>query len=87
LKKETKGEYGAAILRTIDAASQPLDVEKIRVKCGIGNWQTALKHCLELLYEDKIQGTKTSKSWVFWPKSWTGIRYPLKVVTRWRLEK
>jgi hypothetical protein len=43
-----------------------MDVEKIRVACEIGNWQTALKHCLELLCERKIEGTKTSKSWVFW---------------------
>jgi hypothetical protein len=48
---------------------QPLDVEKIRVACGIGNWQTALKHCLELLYDEKIRGIKTSKSWVFWTNS------------------
>jgi hypothetical protein len=40
-------------------------VEKIRVECEIGNWQTALKHCLELLYDGKIQGIKTSKSWIF----------------------
>jgi hypothetical protein len=86
MKKQTKGEYGAAILRTIGAASQPLDVERIRTECGIGNWQTALKHCLELLSEDKIRGVKTSKSWVFWPKSWTGIHYPI-IVTRRRLER
>ena len=69
LKRKTKQEYGAAILRAVGAAAQPLDVERIRVECSIGNWQTALKHCLELLHEGKIQGTKTSKSWVFWSNS------------------
>lgn len=44
----------------------PMDVEKIRVACKIGNWNTALKHCLELFVEGKIKGQKTSKSWVFW---------------------
>jgi hypothetical protein len=66
LKKQAKPEYKDAIVRTIGAASQALDVERIRVECKIGNWQTALKHCLELLHEGKIQGIKTSKSWVFY---------------------
>lgn len=65
MKKQTKRKYKDAILRLLAAASQPLDVERIRVECGIGNWQTALKHCLELLYDGKIRGVKTSKSWVF----------------------
>jgi hypothetical protein len=61
-----KLRYEKAILRFLDKSPRPLDVEKIRVACKIGNWQTAMKHCLELLYEGKIQGTKTTKSWVFW---------------------
>jgi hypothetical protein len=61
--------YKAAILRLLLTAPQPLDVERIRVECKIGNWQTALKHCLELLYEDEIRGIKTSKSWIFWTDS------------------
>jgi hypothetical protein len=62
-------KYDDAILRLLATASQPVDVERIRVECNIGNWQTALKHCLELLYEDKIRGIKTSKSWIFWTDS------------------
>jgi len=58
-------DYKPAILKLLRDATQPMDVEKIRVACNIGNWQTALKHCLELLYEGRIQGTKTSKSWIF----------------------
>jgi hypothetical protein len=64
-----KNNYRRAILRQLAAASQPLDVERIRVKSNIANWQTALKHCLELLHEGKIQGIKTSKSWIFWSNS------------------
>jgi hypothetical protein len=67
LKK--RKHYKTAILRLLAAAPRPLDVERIRVGCGIGNWQTALKHCLELLYEDEIRGIKTSKSWIFWGDS------------------
>jgi len=63
-----KEKYKEAILRLLATASQPLDVEKIRVACKIGNWQTALKHCLELLHDGRILGTKTSKSWIFFAK-------------------
>jgi hypothetical protein len=43
-----------------------MDIEKIRIDSGIGNWNTALKHCLELKIAGKIEGQKTSKGWIFW---------------------
>lgn len=58
--------YQERIIQTLQETSEPLDTEKIRIEAGIGNWNTALKHCLELLIEGKIGGIKTSKSWVFW---------------------
>jgi len=61
-------EYKEEIRQLLCESSRPLDVEKIRVACSIGNWQTALKHCLELLWDEKIHGVKTSKSWIFWAK-------------------
>jgi hypothetical protein len=61
-----KNDYKEKILKTLQNATQPLDIERIRTEGGIGNWNTALKHCLELLVEKKVNGVKTSKSWVFW---------------------
>ena len=58
--------YQNKIVDVLEKAIEPRDVEKIRVEAGIGNWNTALKHCLELLISKKICGIKTSKSWVFW---------------------
>lgn len=58
--------YQEKIIAFLSGVSEPTDIEKIRVETGIGNWNTALKHCLELLIAKKICGTKTSKSWVFW---------------------
>ncbi|MFC1506516.1 hypothetical protein ACFLQ6_05525 [Thermoproteota archaeon] len=58
--------YKESILQMLSESTQPMDVEKIRIACNIGNWQTALKHCLELLHEGKIEGIKSSKSWTFW---------------------
>jgi hypothetical protein len=49
-------------------ATEPMDVAKIRSSCNIGNWNTAMKHCLELMLDGKINGQRTSKGWIFWSK-------------------
>ena len=61
-----ENDYKQKITETLENATEPLDIEKIRIAVGIGNWNTALKHCLELLITNEIQGIKTSKSWIFW---------------------
>ena len=58
--------YKDSIVAFLAQAQRPQDIEKIRVAAGIGNWNTALKHCLELQIEGKLQGQKSSKSWTFW---------------------
>ncbi len=58
--------YEEKILTFLTQTPEPVDVEKIRTACGIGNWNTALTHCLDLLVQEKIQGQKTSKGWIFW---------------------
>jgi hypothetical protein len=60
--------YAEKIIETLTNAKMPLAIETIRERAEIGNWETALKHCLELMIERKILGQKTSKSWVFWIK-------------------
>ncbi|MGA2789703.1 MAG: hypothetical protein ABSF00_02925 [Candidatus Bathyarchaeia archaeon] len=64
-----KDDPKLAILDEIRKSELPLAVENIRTACKIANWNTVLKHCLELLLADEIRGAKTSKSWVFWDKS------------------
>jgi hypothetical protein len=49
-------------LRTRDC---PTDVEKIRRSTGFSHWNAALTHLLQLYIDGKIDGQKTSKSWVF----------------------
>lgn len=61
-----ENNYQEKIVEALRKASEPRDIEKIRNECGIGNWNTALKHCLELVISEKIHGKKTSKSWIFW---------------------
>jgi hypothetical protein len=64
-----ENRYQEKIIEMLEKATQPMDIEKIRMGVGIGNWNTALKHCLELVIAGKIKGQKTSKSWIFWIKS------------------
>jgi len=63
-----KETYNQRITELLKDVKEPLDVAKIRVACNIGNWNTALKHCLELLVDGKVNGQRTSKGWIFWPK-------------------
>jgi hypothetical protein len=61
-----RNDYKEKILEYLKRAAEPADVEKIRTASGIGNWNTALKHCLELHSQGSIQGQRTTKGWVFW---------------------
>lgn len=61
-----ENRYPEKIIAYLETATQPMDVEKIRVDLRMGNWNTVLKHCLQLVMEKKISGLKTSKSWIFW---------------------
>lgn len=67
--------YDAKILELLETIDKPTDIEKIRLSVGIANWSTALSHCLSLLVAKKINGVKTSKSWVFWSKNRTVAEY------------
>lgn len=61
-------DYKKQILRVLKNKKNPYDVEKIRVSSGIGNWNTAMHHLLELFIDGKIHAQKTSKGWIFWAK-------------------
>ncbi len=54
------------IIEHLKTTDMPVCVEDIRASCNIGNWNTALKHCLELLLLNQIQGKRTSNGWIFW---------------------
>lgn len=58
--------YRQRILQTLSKAPLPMGVEPVRIESGIKNWQTAMKHLLELVLESKICGQKTTKGWIFW---------------------
>lgn len=58
--------YTDKIINYLSSCSEPQAVETIRVKTGTSHWSAVLSHCLELMINGRIEGMKTSKSWVFW---------------------
>ncbi len=43
-----------------------MDVENIRLKAGLKNWESTKAILLELVILGKIVGQKTTKGWIFW---------------------
>jgi len=58
--------YENRTIEVLKTADMPLDVENVRKRAGIRNWQTAKALLFELLAKGNISAVKTSKSWVFW---------------------
>jgi len=44
----------------------PMDVENIRLKTGLKNWESTKSILLELVLQGTIFGQKTTKGWIFW---------------------
>jgi hypothetical protein len=69
-----RNNYKERILNFLSQSTAPIDVEKIRKSCKIANWNTTLKHCLELVFEGSIKGQTTSKGWIFWTHQETQLK-------------
>ena len=54
------------VLTLLQRHEQPCDVERIRRETGIQNWNSFLRHCLELYLDGEVNGLKTRRGWVFW---------------------
>jgi hypothetical protein len=44
----------------------PTDVENLRKKVGLKNWESTKALTIELFAEGKIAGAKTTRGWLFW---------------------
>ena len=53
------------ILHVLSGATIPMDVENVRIRSGLKNWESTKALLLELVVEGLISGQKTTKSWVF----------------------
>ena len=54
------------IVDVLSESSMPMDVENIRLKTGLRNWESTKSILLELVLEGTIFGQKTTKGWIFW---------------------
>src|SRR5437867_11895617 len=52
------------ILHVLSGATIPMDVESVRIKSGLKNWESTKALLLELVVEGIISRQKTTKSWV-----------------------
>jgi hypothetical protein len=44
----------------------PMDVENVRLRAGLKNWESTKAILLEMVLQGSILGQKTTKSWIFW---------------------
>jgi hypothetical protein len=54
------------IVSVLSESSMPMDVENIRLKTGLKNWESTKSILLELVLQGTILGQKTTKGWIFW---------------------
>jgi len=56
-------------MEVLEEAVMPMDVENIRVRAGLKNWESTKAILLEMVLQGTIIGQKTTKSWIFWVSS------------------
>lgn len=57
------------IMEVLEEAVMPMDVENIRIRAGLKNWESTKAILLEMVLQGTIIGQKTTKSWIFWVSS------------------
>jgi hypothetical protein len=58
------------IKEVLDSSTMPMDVENVRVRAGLKNWESTKALLLEMTLQGVIQAQKTTKSWIFWTNPW-----------------
>ncbi len=61
-----RNNYHEKILEVLSNSTMPMDVENVRTKSGLKNWESTKAILLELVLQGVIRGEKTTKSWIFW---------------------
>ena len=57
------------IVEVLSDAKMPMDVENVRLKTGLKNWESTKSILLELVLQGAIFGEKTTRGWIFWTDS------------------
>ncbi len=61
-----ENHYHERIMEILNESDIPMDVENVRLKAGLKNWESTKAMLLELVLQGRIEGQKTTKSWIFW---------------------
>jgi len=54
------------IREVLKESAIPMDVENVRLRAGLKNWESTKALLLEMVLQGMIHGQKTTKSWIFW---------------------
>jgi hypothetical protein len=54
------------VVNVLSEAKMPMDVENVRLKTGLKNWESTKSILLELVIQGRIFGQRTTKGWIFW---------------------
>jgi hypothetical protein len=61
-----RNSHQEKIVSVLSESMMPMDVENIRLKTGLKNWESTKSILLELVLQGTILGQKTTKGWIFW---------------------
>ena len=61
-----RNPYREKIRDVLQASSMPMDVENVRQRTGLKNWESTKALLLEMVLLGTIMGEKTTKGWIFW---------------------
>ena len=68
-KMAVRNSHQQKIIEVLEEAMMPMDVENVRLRAGLKNWESTKAILLEMVLLGMIMGQKTTKSWIFWTAS------------------
>ena len=67
-KMGVRNSYKDKIRDVLLESTMPMDVENVRQRTGLKNWESTKAILLELVLLGAISGQQTTKGWIFWVK-------------------
>ena len=67
-KMVARNSYKDKIRDVLAESTMPMDVENVRQRTGLKNWESTKAILLEMVLLGAIAGQQTTKGWIFWVK-------------------
>ena len=61
-----KGSCREKIMQVLENSPVPMDVENVRLRAGMKNWESTKSILLEMALLGSVRAEKESRSWKFW---------------------